>query len=237
MPDPIFALFGKRIAKRLAANYYRPLTFKDMTFAFTDTEGHSYYAWQNFGEMPPARVKNIEAIMLMIDLRMSDKDLATISDDQQKLINESINAKDPRVRSDLMAKLTILAQELKYRAKDLIPEDLYYDLAAHCVVRDDETPGAMDRTIHVQKFNMLRDAGLKGASFFLHMPTFGDLLGALLTTEAGLVRLLPKWRRQKERRAMMMGVLASKAASVSTTENLKGSPFASRAARSKAMKG
>lgn len=227
MPDLIFALFGKRIAKRLAANHYRPIGFTDMTFAFTTEDGHHYYAWQNFGDMPLVRVKGIEALMVMIDSRMSDKDLSEISDQGVQYVHQTIGAKSPKEKSEFLSKMMILWQELKYRAKDIIPEDLYYDLAAHCVVRDDETPGAMDRTIHVQKYKLFQEAGLKGASFFLTMPMFGDLLGASLTTEAGLLRLLPKWKRQTERRRMMTGVLSSPKGSAGTTNTSSGSSSAS----------
>lgn len=224
MPDLIFALFGKRISKRLAANHYRPITHKDMTFAFVGEDGHHYYAWQNFGEMPVNRVKSIEAVMLMLDSRMSDKDIASISDDMQKLIQDGVIAsKGQNEKADACAKLMILAQELKYRAKDIIPEDLYYDLAAYCVVREDEDPTTTDRTIHVQKYKMLQDAGRRGGAFFLSMPIFGDLLGASLTTEAGLLRLLPKWRMRAERRQMVSTVLSSKSASPPTTSSSRGS--------------
>lgn len=235
MLDPIFSLFGKRIARKLAANHYRPLSFKDLSFAFTDKEGHHYYTWKDFGEMPPARVKGVEAIMLMIDTRMSDKDLALISDEMQALIQGGvISGKSPKDKAEAAAKLMILAQELKYRAKDMIPEDLYYDLAAHCVVREDENPGAMDRTIHTQKVSLFRDAGRQGATFFLTMPIFSDLLGALLTTEAGLLRLLPRWKRSRERREMISRVL-SKSVSADTATASTGSPSKSQARRPKAF--
>lgn len=235
--DLIFSLFGKRIAKRLAANHYRPKDFTDMTFAFTGDDGHAYYAWQNFGEMPLNRVKGIEAIMLMIDRRMSDQDVNKIADQIQSNVQDGIiSSKTKEEKADAAAKVMVLTNELKYRAKDIIPEDLYYDLAAHCVVRDDESPVMMDRQIHVQKLNMLRDAGQRGASFFLSMPMFSDLLGASLTTEAGLMRLLPKWRQRKERQAMVETVISSKKPSQPIGNTSTGSSSGWRPTRPKAFK-
>lgn len=229
MIDPIFYLFGKRIAKKLAANNYRPAGFNDLTFAFTDKEGHIYYSWQNFGEMPVVRIKAIEGVLLMIDRRMSDKDIAQIADDQIALIQDGIIAsKDKKDRAESCAKLTVLAQELKYRARDIIPEDLYYDLAAYCVIRQDEKPNATDRTIHVEKMNMLKEAGKEGASFFLHTPIFADLLGASLTTEAGLLQLLPRWTRMRERKQSLRQALSQKLSGGTTTAST-GSPSGSRA--------
>lgn len=223
-------------SKKLAENFYRPTSFSDLTFAFTDREGRKYYSWQNFGEIPPIRTKAIEAVLLMIDRRLSDKDIAEIADNIISLVQDGIIAlKEKKDRAEAAAKLTVLAQELKYRAKDIIPEDLYYDLAAYCVVRDDERPNATDRTIHEEKWTMLKEAGKEGASFFLHTPIFGDLLGASLTTEAGLLQLLPRWTRMKERKANLTQVLSAKLSGGTTTAS-SGSPSGSRAIIPKATK-
>ena len=75
----------------------------------------------------------------------------------------------------------------------------------------------MDQTIHMEKFAFLRDAGTKGASFFLHTPLFTQLLRGSLTSEQGLMQLLPIWNREKRRRETISQVFDERHAKQRTT--------------------
>lgn len=230
----IYRLFGAHINRKLAENSLRPKGFDGLSFAFTGTDGKAYYSWANVGDMPPSRIKQVEALMRQAEEGMSRKDIESIGKEIKRVVMEqALPAKGAAAISEANARIVVLADELTKRT-GIIPEDVFYDLAATCAVREDEDPRTIDRSIHLQKFTMIQAAGRAGHDFFTALPTFSALVSASVTTEEGFVRLLTNWSKTRGRIGKVMQAIASPTASDATAKTSTGSPSASRAARPKA---
>lgn len=230
----IYRLFGNHIKRKLAEGAYRPKDFTGLSFAFTDTQGHAYYTWANVGDMPPSRIKQVEALMRQAEEGMSRKDIESIGKEIKRVVMEqALPAKGAAAISEANARIVVLADELTKRT-GIIPEDVFYDLAATCAVREDEEPASIDRIIHVDKFTTFQSAGRAGLAFFTPLPTFNALLSASVTTEEGFVRLLTSWTKTRGRTGKVMEAIASPTGSAATAKTSTGSPSALRAARPKA---
>ena len=220
----LFRLFGKRFAAALAENKYRPKGFEGLSFAFTDTAGNHYYSWASVGDMPPNRIKNIEALMRQAEEGITRKDIDLIASEIKKASMDAIRAKGAEALAEAHSHIVVLADELTKRATGILPEDVFYDLAATCAIRQDETPGVIDRTIHLDKFAKFQEAGRAGYSFFTQLPTFKDLVSVSLTTEANFVKLLTNWSLTKQRVPAVLQVLSSTKKSGNITNNSSDSP-------------
>lgn len=221
----IYRLFGKYIARKLAENAYRPKDFTGLSFAFAGTDGHAYYTWAQVGDMPPYRIKNVMALMRQAEEAMSTKDIATISGAIKKTVMEAaLPAKSDKEKSEALTRIIVLADELTYRADGIIPEDVFFDLAATCAVRDDENPNTIDRTVHLEKYTMIQQAGRAGADFFTRWPMFSDLVSASVTTQEGYARWLTNWTLRKKRLEAVLQVTSFERGSGTTTKSSSGSP-------------
>lgn len=193
-----YLLFGKSIRKAIYANEARPKGFDGMTFAFLDPEGREYYSWPDVASMPPIRVKELEALMLMVDAGQPRSGILELSDAIVKRANDVVKHSG-KAKDEAASAIAVLAREMTIRHTEIIPEEAYYALAATCCARADEDPHKLDRTIHQAKIETFRSGGRAGQSFFTVCPPFKALVGTLLCTESALLELRIAWTRQSSR--------------------------------------
>lgn len=193
----LFRLFGPSIHRYLAAGSLRPSGFNGMEFAFSGLDGHAYYTWTDIGEMTPTRQKHIERCMRMSDAGIGQNTLDELCDLGEAAIMEAVKGGATAKKSNPLTRATYIFGEIRNRPRNVIPEEVYYDIAALFAVRDDEDPRSFDAGIHGQKIQMLRDAGAKGHDFFDKLSGFKRLLGSLLTTEHAFIELLSSWTAQR----------------------------------------
>ena len=224
----IDTLFGKAIRRRIHEGYYRPKGFDGMAFAFVDDAGREYYTWSDVSAMPAVRMKHIEGLLLWADAGMTRPNVEALTTAIEDQVQSLMTGKDAKARGAAGAKAIKLVEELRLRGRDVIPEEIYYQLAAMCVSRQDEDPGRVDDVVQRQKAAMLREAGRAGADFFTGVPAFRSLLAASLTTEAGLLELLGRWTWQRERHRTLMEVCSSANRSESTVSSSTSSPTGSQ---------
>ena len=206
--DPIYALFGKRINRKFAAMQLRPKGFDGMILAFRAPDGRAYYTWPDLSNLPAIRTKQLERTMIWMDARTTGKTLEEFGEDQAKALAAICAENDKSKRWTLSTKLGALYQELVMRGSNVIPEDLYYDLAATLAIAEDENPSGFDGTIHQRKMDMMKESARDGAAFFLTLPILKSLLGSLLSSEAGFRELLISWMMDRDRRSRARQVLS-----------------------------
>lgn len=222
-------LFGKAIRRRIHEGYYRPKGFDGMTFAYIDDQGREYYAWPDVSAMPAVRIKHVEGLLMWADSGLTRPNVEQLTGLVEEHIMNLINSKDQKARGASGAKAIKLVEEIRLRGRDVIPEEIFYQLAAMCVARQDEDPAMVDEGVQRQKAAMLREAGRAGADFFTHMPAFRSLLAGSLTTEAGLLELLGRWTLHRTRYQTLMEVCSSGTRSGSTASTSTSSPSGSQA--------
>ena len=202
----LFWLFGKRIHRYIAAGLLRPKDFEGMQHAFTDPAGKAYWTWMDITDMAPVRQKHIERCMMMASAGIGEKVLGELCDATEARIMEAVKANKPEERSKVLAKAIQLVGEMRRRPKEVIPEEVWYDLCAVFAIREDENPRSFDPVIHEQKVAMLTKAGRAGHDFFTGLPVLKKVLGSLLTSEAAFTELLSAWAAQRGRLRAVLAV-------------------------------
>ena len=174
-----------------------------MQLAFRDPEGRAYWSWMDLSDMTPVRQKHIERCLRMADAGIGEHTLDELCTLAERHIMDGVKASKAEERSKALAKATQAVGEIRRRPKEIIPEEVWYDLAAVFAIREDEDPRAFDPAIHEQKIDMLSKAGRAGHDFFTGLPAFRKVLSSSLTTEAAFIELLSGWAIT---RARMKGV-------------------------------
>ena len=87
--------------------------------------------------------------------------------------------------------------EIRNRPRQIIPEEVYYDLCALFVARKGEDPQTFDVSIHTDKVQRITEAGRAGETFFTQPPALRRLLGSLLTTATSFDELQKSWIVQR----------------------------------------
>lgn len=228
MINIIHKLFGTAIKKRLSEGYFKPQTLKDLRFAYTGPDGRAYYTWDDVSLMPACRVKRIEGTMLWADAGIGSKRLEELCSMIDTAIMDAVRAKNDAERSKALARATKLNGEIQTRQRNVIPEEVYYDLAALTIAREDEDPTTIDPDIHNQKRAMLREAGRAGASFFASMSAFRSVLRSSLTTEDALNALLLNWSQQEAEWKARKEVYTSQSEPTATPKSSTTSPSGSQ---------
>ena len=195
----LFWLFGPAIHRHIANGYIRPKGFDGMSVAFSGTDGRSYWTWQDIGSMTPVRQKHIERCLKMADAGIGEKTLTALCDLADAANMEAMKATKADVRSKAHSRVAYIIGEIRNRPSQVIPEEVYMDMAAVFAVREDEDPRKFDAAIHGQKIEMLTKAMKDGHDFFGVLPALKMLLGSLLTTEAACIELLSEWAAQRAR--------------------------------------
>lgn len=195
----LFAMFGPAIHRYIAKGYLRPKGFDGMQVAFSGPDGRAYYSWQDIGEMTPVRQKHIERCLKMADAGIGEKMLSELCDMGEAANLEALKASDKAAKSKAHARVGYIFGEIRNRSREVIPEEVYMDMAAIFAVREDEDPRTFDPAIHGQKIEMLTKAMKDGHDFFGKLPALKTLLGSLLTTEAACIELLSAWAATRAR--------------------------------------
>lgn len=184
-------LFGKAIRRHIASE--RPRGMAGLEHAFSGSDGKDYFGWMDVGLMPPVRQKHIERCMAIANAGISEKTLNELCDHADAANMEAMKAGGAKERSKAHSRVAFIIGEIRNRPKDVIPEEVYYDIAACFAIRKDEDPQAFDPVTHGEKIEMLRKAGKGGSDFFGKLSGFRKLLGLSLTTEDAFIELLSSW--------------------------------------------
>ena len=195
----LFALFGRAIHRHIEQSRLRPKGFDGMHHAFADADGRAYYTWMDLTEMTPVRQKHIERCLMMGDAGIGEKTLDTLCTIAEERIMDAVKESNQSARSKALAKATQAIGMIRNRRKEVIPEEVMYDLGAILAIREDEDPRGFDPAIHQQKIAMMSAAGRAGHDFFTRLPALGKLLGYSLTTEEAFIALLAEWSMERAR--------------------------------------
>lgn len=188
-------------------------------FAFRDLQGVEYFAWPDLQDMPPSRINQIEDIILQIDSSISRSTLVEISDHIIMQCGEVMSAKDAKARIIAIQKAQALANELKIRPTNIIPEDCFMALAAVCAVRKDEDPYTFDKTIQAEKIAAFKSAGRAGHVFFTQTGAFQNYVGAIRSTEDALKDYLRSWIYQEKRTEAALRICGYQSSEKTDTPN------------------
>ena len=196
----------RRLAARLLVRISRRLPGRP-PYAFHDQQGRAYYAWTDLSDMPRRRRLQVDEVMLWVDAGRPESTMIEIGDAIKGQASKAAEAKNTKDRSDALASIFKLSDELLMRST-LVPEECLLALCAATCMREDEQPHEIDAAIHADKIKTFREAGRIGHVFFF-TAICRPIFAALYTTEGAWQELLQSWVREEARRQAVIKICTS----------------------------
>lgn len=186
--------FQKRINKKLSIK----LTTNNLTHQFTDDDGNAYYSFPKEVELPISRMGKLQEYLMWMAKGVSKEEyIKAIDYAETALINGLSDKKG-------VAKIGFVLHELKDRCNMVIHDELFYNIIAVQLIRDDESPSEFNNEIHIQKVEAFKKMDKKDDCFFLHIQELLGQLGLTNITKKNLDELLRESQVIREAMERMM---------------------------------
>lgn len=203
----LFYLFGPAILRHIEQTRKRPQGFDGMEYAYT-MGSKEYWTWVDITSMPASRQKHIERALKFADAHISPETLDTLCTMMEEHL--AVGMKRGKDADKALLRVAHISQELRRRPKDIIPEEVFYDLCAIFVAREGEDPRTFDPAIHHEKVQAITEAGRAGHDFFTQPPALRRLLGSSLTTAQAFADLQTSWMAERLNLKALVSLHSSK---------------------------
>ena len=163
-----YRCFEKGFLRYLNKKNEIKLTKDNLVFAFHDLEGKGYYRFSKELELPLCRAAKIQEYVMWLVRGCSKHEYLNLIEVADAAL--SCGLKDGKG----ISKLGHALNELKYRCKMVVHDELFYNILAVQYIRSDEDPTGFSSEIHQQKVDAFINLNKSGDTFFLAIQ---DLLG------------------------------------------------------------
>jgi hypothetical protein len=200
MTNLFFKLFRKQFIKYLNRENSIKLTVNNLAFAFHDLDGNGYFKFPKEMELPLIRTGKVQEFLMWLVKGVSkDEYLAALEVAEKALVNGISDQKGT-------AKIGFVIHELKDRCNMTLHDELFYNIIAAQLIRNDESPTEFNNDIHMQKVQAFKAMDVCNDAFFLAIPELLAPLGLLNITKEQLEILL---RESAGRRSTLERMLKS----------------------------
>jgi len=153
---------------------YQAVQKPNMEKVFFDSKQRWYYKYTSEFDMPIIRVKELEKYIMLVNYSLTDEVLTKFLDAMHKAINSK--------KVDI-ATLSFLVIEMQKRKDLLINEDLFFNILACALIREDEDLGVFDEKIHEQKVAQFKLDSQGGLYDFFYKNGLGNYVTYLSKLE------------------------------------------------------
>lgn len=127
---------------------------------FIDSEGNQYYKFPNLMGLPLPRKGEFSGYCMFLSSGFSGDETAKILDAEQKIYSQGITP-------ETFGKLGALHHLKRQRLQMTIHTELFYNIAAIQLIREDEEPDIFNNQIHLEKVKQFKkEVEAKNAYFF-----------------------------------------------------------------------
>lgn len=184
-------IFNKFFLKFYLSQQNKPVTHKDLDYAFTDSESNRYFEFNMNKAISMARIEQLKKYMTFMNLRMTAENLDEIIDKVLEYVEKGLTEKQNAARA------SALLLEIKDRKERIRPAELIYNYLAVLYIRHDEDPMEIDNDIHMEKVEMFMNESAKKDSFFFRLTELLKLFGSLTLSQAEWKQYLDESLLQK----------------------------------------
>jgi hypothetical protein len=122
-----------------------------------EMEGHKYYRFRDSGDVPLVRYKEIQAVLIQLDNRLTSDELLNILSIARESVVAAIEGQSRKDRGKGLQQCLWAIQEAESRHKELgLHTDLIVELATLNLIRDDENPFEINEGIQAEKLRLFK---------------------------------------------------------------------------------
>lgn len=153
--------FEKQFIKHLHQKAGTKMTKDNMVFAFHDLDGNSYYSFPKDLSIPIIRIGKLQEFYTWLSAGITGQELSKLIDAADKALTNGLT------ENKGIAKIGFILSELKDRKNMVIHPELYYNIIAAQLIRDDEKVNEWNNDIHMQKVEAFKKMDADTDVFFL----------------------------------------------------------------------
>ncbi len=167
----IFNIFENRFIKFLNKKNSIKLTKDNLTFSFYDSDGLGYYKFPKELELPMTRLAKMQEYMMWLSKGVSQEEYI-------KAITIAENCLEGGIKDGKgLARIGFVLHELKDRCKMIIHDELFYNIIAVQVIRNDESVTEFNNEIQMQKVAAFKQMDFNSDTFFLNIHEYLEAFG------------------------------------------------------------
>ena len=167
-------------------------------FAFKDKHGKKWYRLKQLSDYNIVRLAKQKEFFTFLSAAISAHELDLILDEMEKAIHKGLSS--PKEA----AKVAVLVSQLRDRRKYCVHTDLFLNIIACDLLREDEdlirkkeNINPFDQSIHDEKVNYLREEAYGNTSFFLNLPEYKQLVSLFQISEMPFNELQENYRKHQ----------------------------------------
>jgi len=192
------------------------LTKDDLVYAFTDFEGNRYFTWSDKGQIPKVRYDRLMELTIWWEARVAPETVDRMADGIIEAAELSLTGEKPEDRSKMVSKVIVLANELKLRKENGLPQVIANEMAAVWAIREDEDPEVINNQIHEEKVDMFAHETAMGRNFFFRLPRLMKHLDLWRVSRNELRKLFAESETKEKRMDLVMNQILSDFSSETT---------------------
>lgn len=122
-----------------------------------EMDGYKYYRFRDSGDVPLVRYKEIQAVLIQLDNRLTSDELLNILSIARESVVAAIEGQSRKDRGKGLQQCLWAIQEAESRHKELgLHTDLIVELAALNLIRGDENPFEINEGIQAEKLRLFK---------------------------------------------------------------------------------
>jgi hypothetical protein len=177
------------------------ITKDNLALSFFDLDGNAYYKFPKELELPITRTAKVQEYLMWLSKGISPDEYLKALDVADKALTEGLLNKKGG------AKIGFILEELKDRCKMVIHDELFYNIIAAQIIRQDESITEFNNEIHLQKVAAFKELDQTNDTFFLNIQEYLEVFGLLSITKIQYEALLNESRIVRQSLEKMLNTL------------------------------
>ena len=162
----------------------RPVEFRDLDHALVDDQGRTYYEFPDPTALPVERLLQQQKFLITHACTYMEEAIE--------------NSSDRKLFARNAAKVYAILEDIKSRAGNIIPLDIFVNVLCCSLVREDENPVKFNESIHREKCDYFIEH-LDDYGFFFRLQSFKWWARQLRLSSENWSEILSAWERSLRR--------------------------------------
>lgn len=160
------------------------LTKDNLAFSFFDLDGKGYYKFAKDLSIPMSRLGKLQEYMAWLSAGITGTELEKILDFIDVAITDGLRT------GKNASKIGWATNEIRERKKMIVHEELFYNIIAVQIIRDDESITEFNNDIQMEKVEAFKKLNTENDVFFLNIQEYLKALNWSNITKAELLNIL-----------------------------------------------
>lgn len=174
------------------------LTKDNLVFSFFDLDGRGYYKFPKELGLPMARLGKLTEYVKWLSSGIDGSELEKLIDNADKALTDGMkNVKNA-------SKIGWMLSEIRDRKNMIVHDELFYNIIAVQVIRNDENSTEFNNDIQMQKVAAFRKLNTENDTFFLNISEYLKAFNWSNITREELLNLLQDSTIRRQATAKMM---------------------------------